>query len=69
MYLLRRKSVMATTAINNNTTDETDEMVSLEKVKDILCDIKQLKSHDIAVVLKRNGHLVITVDDISYETT
>ncbi|WP_295090378.1 hypothetical protein [Ruminococcus sp.] len=68
MYRLRRNSVTAS-SIDNNNHEGLDEMVSLEKVKDILCEIKQLKSHDIAVVLKNNGHLIITVDDISYETT
>lgn len=65
MYRLRHNSIKASSI--DNTNEELDEMVSLEKVKDILCEIKQLKSHDIDVILKKNGHLVITVDDVSYE--
>lgn len=68
MYLLRRNSITATTAIDNNTSDETENMVALTEVSDILHEIRQLKNHDIDVVLKRNGKLVITVDDITYET-
>ncbi|WP_024860059.1 hypothetical protein [Ruminococcus flavefaciens] len=67
MYRLRHNSIKASSI--DNTNEELDEMVSLEQVKEILCEIEPLNSHDINVVLNKNGHLVITVDDVTYETT
>ncbi|WP_024861690.1 hypothetical protein [Ruminococcus flavefaciens] len=68
MMRLIRRNVLATTSIDNDSTAESSETVSIDKVRELLQQVKQLKKCRLNFRLKRDGNIVLRVDDITYQT-
>ncbi|MBO7395664.1 MAG: hypothetical protein J6U16_06055 [Ruminococcus sp.] len=63
--LIRKRNICAATDISGVTGVQT---VSVEKIKELLAEIKQLKNCDLKVAVTADGNLKVTVDDITYKT-
>ena len=68
MMRLIRRNVYASSAIDNDATAESSETVSIDKVRELLQQVKQLKNCRLNFRLKRDGNIVLRVDDITYQT-
>lgn len=69
MLLLRNRAITSTTAVNNDTTAENSETVAVAKIKELLPQIRELKNCRLNFRLKRDGNIVLKVDDVTYQTT
>ena len=66
MRLIRNKNITASD-INPPEATEGISSVSIEKLKEILPAIQQLRHHDVHIGVKEDGNILLTIDNITYE--
>ncbi|WP_024860474.1 hypothetical protein [Ruminococcus flavefaciens] len=69
MLLLRKRDVSASTTIDDDVCAEYSQTVSLDKVRELLQQVKQLNNCRLNFRLKRDGNIVLRVNDVTYQTT
>ena len=70
MYRLvrnRKNDEQKTTEIYGSAYEQNDS-VSLEKLRELLPQIKQLRNHDVTVDVTDSRELAVTIDGVKYET-
>ena len=68
LRLIRNNNINCSTDIDSITHAENTDMVSLEKLRELLPHVKQLRKCHINVLVNKHGELILTVDGITYET-
>ena len=68
LRLIRNNNINGATDIDSNTHTENTSMVSLEKLRDLLPCVKQLRNCSVDILINKHGELILTVDGITYET-
>ncbi len=68
LRFIRNNSINSSTDIDSITHNENTDMVSVEKLRELLPCVKQLRNCRVNVLANECGELKLTVDGITYET-
>lgn len=69
MYrLIRKNHITASTDISGSSVNNKNKTVSLDKLRELLSQVKQLRHNDIYIDTTDSGEIILIVDNIRYET-
>ncbi|WP_152537145.1 hypothetical protein [Ruminococcus flavefaciens] len=68
LRLIRNNSINGSTDIGSITLAKNTDMVSLEKLRELLPHVKQLRKCHVSVLVNEHGEPILTVNGITYGT-
>ena len=69
MYrLIRKNRITANSDTTGSGINNQNKTVSLNKLRELLPQVKQLRHNDIYIDTTDSGEILLTVDDIAYKT-
>ena len=68
LRLIRNNNINCSTDIVSSIHAENTDMVSLEKLRELLPCVKQFRKCHVDILTNEHGELILTVDGITYET-